>query len=41
MRVLATSRPHAQAIPITPTLEDAYLLFTDAAEAPAALASPA
>ncbi len=41
MRVLATSRPHAQAIPIAPILEDAYLLFTDAAEAPTALAIPA
>jgi ABC-type multidrug transport system ATPase subunit len=33
LRLIAPSRPHPQALPAAPTLEDAYLLFTGVEEA--------
>ena len=41
VRLLAPAQPHPLAVPVPPTLEDAYLLFVDDNTARAALAVPA
>ncbi len=38
VRLLSPTRPHPQAVSVTPTLEDAYLLFVEGVEVPTALA---